>query len=190
MANRKGIQLSINFLVTLIIAIVVFGMGIYLATMIFGGGGDVAEKKFEDFDRQVGELSCYAADNVCVHKKSVTIRRGNFRSLAVTIKNALKEEKQFKLIVSNTKMIDSAGETSTDDFDKLKLFGLEEGRIELMDRGEKKTLGAGVEVPEEAPAGTYTLSVMVEYADAEAEPDSDSWTEYTDRPYKIFIDVP
>jgi len=32
--NKKGIELSINFLVTLIIAIVVFGMGLFLANMI------------------------------------------------------------------------------------------------------------------------------------------------------------
>src|SRR3989344_8381094 len=187
--SKKGIELSVNFLVTLILAIVVFGMGIYLASIIFGGGESLAEKKFEDFDRQVGELACYASDNVCIHIKSETITRGSFKTLAATVKNAL-VRKQFKMIVINTKTVDQAGVTKTTDFEKLLLYGLEEGRIEVLEKGEKKTFGIGVEVPKTAKQGQYTLDVMVYYADPDVDPTAAAWEPYIERPYKIFVNVP
>ena len=185
--SKKGIELSVNFLVTLILAIVVFGMGIYLSTIIFGGGASIAEKKFDDFDREVGELACYASDNVCVHIKSDTINRGKFKTLAVTIKNAL-PKKQFKLLVQNTRMVDQTGATKTTGFEKLLLYGLEEGRIEILEKGEKRTFGIGVDVPKTAASGQYILDVMVFYADPDAVPAA--WEPYTPRPYKIYVNVP
>lgn len=185
--SKKGIELSVNFLVTLILAIVVFGMGIYLSTIIFGGGASLAEKKFQDFDREVGELACYASDNVCVHIKSEMINRGNLKTLAVTVKNVL-PKKQFRLVVQNLRMVDQAGETKTTGFDKLLLYGLEEGRIETLEKGEKKTLGIGVEVPKTAISGQYVLDITVYYADPDKVPAE--WAPYIERPYKIYITVP
>ncbi|PIN86014.1 hypothetical protein COV19_06695 [Candidatus Woesearchaeota archaeon CG10_big_fil_rev_8_21_14_0_10_44_13] len=187
MRSKKGIELSVNFLVTLILAIVVFGMAIYLASIIFGGGESMAEKKFEDFDKEVGELACYASDNVCIHLKTETIQRGKFKSLAVTVKNVLPTEKQFRVIVKNTKMIDAAGQAITD-FQRLSLFGVDVvGRTETLSKGEKKTFGIGVEVPKTAESGQYTLDVNVDYA----EPgDNPKWEPFIDRPYKIFVTVP
>lgn len=188
--NKKGIELSVNFLVALVLAIIVFGMGLYIASMIFGGGSSIAEKKFEDFDRQVGEMSCYAADNVCIHVKSETVNRGSFKALGVTVKNVF-PKKQFKLVIQNTRLVDQAGQTLNEGFEKLMLFGLEtDGRIEALEKGEKKTFGVGVEVPKNAPSGQYTLNVMVYYADPEEVPDATTWEPYIERPYKIFIDVP
>lgn len=185
--SKKGIELSINFLVTLIIAIVVFGMGLFLANMIFGGGESAAEQSFEDFDKQVGELACYAADNVCVHVKTATIRRGKFKVLAVTVKNALQEQKEFKVVVLNTKMVDAVtGDAVEPPNTELLLYGLKDGRIETLEKGEKKTFGIGIEVPEDAESGQYTLDVWVSYSPPT------TWEVYTptQRPYKIFINVP
>lgn len=185
MKGKKGIELSVNFLVTLILAIAVFGMAIYLASVIFGGGAGMTEKQFDDFDKQAGELACYAADNVCVHIKSETINRGKFKTLAVTIKNAFQEEKQFRTTIINTKYTDNAGQAKTSGFDKLLLYGMEDGRVEVLKRGEKKTMGIGVEVPKDAASGTYTLTVNVNYADPEAT----TWDTYGGK-YSIFITVP
>lgn len=187
--NKKGIELSVNFLVTLVIAIVVFGMGIYLANMIFGQGGNIAEKQFADFDKNVGELACYASDNVCIHQKSETIKRGSLKTLAVTVKNALREEKLFKLVVQNTRYLDAANEEQKT-FEPLLLFGLDKGRTEVLEKGEKKTFGIGVEVPKDAPSGQYTLTVNIYYADADANPDTASWELFMPDPQKIFITVP
>lgn len=188
--SKRGIELSVNFLVALVLAVVVFGMGLYIAAMIFGGGGSIAEKKFEDFDRQVGELSCYAADSVCVQVKSETVNRGSFKALGVTIKNVF-PKKQFKLVVQNTRFIDQAGDAKLDFDPKLMLFGLDtDGRIETLEKGEKKTFGVGVQVPKNAPSGQYTLNVMVYYADPEEVPDATTWEQYIERPYKIFVNVP
>lgn len=185
--NKKGIELSVNFLVTLILAIVVFGMAIYLASMIFGGGASMAEKKFSDFDRQVGEMACYASDNVCINIKTETINRGNLKTLAVTVKNVL-DQKQFRVIVINSRYVDAAGQEKTSGFTKLNLFGMDTlGRIETLEKAEKKTFGIGAEVPKTAPSGQYTLSVTVEYADPGENP---AWEPYVERPYKIFITVP
>lgn len=187
--SKKGIELSVNFLVTLILAIVVFGMGIYLSTIIFGGGASLAEKKFDDFDREVGKLACYASDNICVQVKSDTISRGSFKTLAVTIHNVF-PKKQFKLVVQNTRMVDQAGVTKTTGFDKLLLYGLEEGRIETLEKGASKTFGIGVEVPKTAISGQYILDIMAYYADPDADPTVAKWDTYIPRPYKIYITVP
>lgn len=188
--NKRGIELSINFLVAIILAIVVFGMGLYIANMIFGGGTDIVNKNWDDFDKEVGELSCYASDNVCIHIKSVNAERGSFKTLAVTVKNGLREMKQFRLIVANTRYIDPTGESHTTGFEKLNLFGLDTGRIETLDKSEKKTFGIGVDVPKTAESGSYTLDVRVLFADADADPsDPAVWEAYTPNPYKIYVNV-
>lgn len=187
--DKRGIELSINFLVTLIIAIVLFGMGIFLANMIFSGGGEIAERQFADFDRQVGELACYSSDNVCINIKEKEVLRGKFDTLAVTIRNAF-DKTDFKTTITNTKFIPADKTLPVQEGNaittKLLLFGFDTGRIETLEKREKKTFGVGIEIPKEAPSGQYVLTVNVTYKDTA----DNTFKPYTDNPYKMFITVP
>ena len=185
--SKKAIELSVNFLVTLIIAIVLFGMGIYLGSTIFGGGGEIVKRQFDEFDRAVGELACSSSDNVCINIKSKEIRRGDFDTLAVTIRNAI-DKTDFNITIQNTKYI-SSDNSVIKEYDempsKLLLFGFDKGRIQTLDKREKKTFGVGVEVPKDAPSGQYVLTVTVYRKDSEGK-----WITYTANPYKMIINVP
>lgn len=53
MKNKRGIELSVNFIVTLILAIVVFGFGIYIVNKIYGTAADIEQQLDQDTEKQI-----------------------------------------------------------------------------------------------------------------------------------------
>ena len=51
--GKQGIELSVNFLVTFILAIVLFGLGILFARQLFGGAEEISRLSQEQLDEQI-----------------------------------------------------------------------------------------------------------------------------------------
>ncbi|MBA3064142.1 hypothetical protein FP803_01760, partial [Candidatus Woesearchaeota archaeon] len=56
--NKKGMELSINFIVILILSIVVFGFGIKILSGIFGGASEIEKITLEEINRHLIDIMC------------------------------------------------------------------------------------------------------------------------------------
>ncbi|HLC46950.1 MAG TPA: hypothetical protein VJI75_04395 [Candidatus Nanoarchaeia archaeon] len=188
--SKKGIELSVNFLVMLLLAIVVFGMGIYLAMTFFGQGDKTIADYYDQFDQQVGELACPGTETVCLSRKSATVRRGEMDNFALTVKNVLGAEKDFKITAVDDVFVNAQGEIDylPPDYSPLELYDMPEGRIITLKNREKNTIGIGVQVPDNAESGDYSITINI-YAGEPGVPDSFSLNPINPNPLKIFIKV-
>ena len=197
--SKKGFELSINFIVQLIMAIVIFGFGIAFATRMFGGGNEISEMAYEDFNNKVQALSCSGYDQVCLAQKSVTIPKGDLKIVPFTVKNELGEDANFRVIVRNTAYIGKDNERvdaenfASSGIKPLSLFDLsDEGRVEKIANRDSFTYGIGILAPKDAVPGKYTLTFWVDY-DASGSGFSDAATPSSDytqgKTIKLFVEV-
>ena len=85
--NKKGIELSINFIVMLIIALVVFGMGIKLFTMFFAEAENIKDDLDEQTKKELQAKMMSSPDQVVVYPTSLTIQKGKADIIGVGILN-------------------------------------------------------------------------------------------------------
>ncbi len=162
--NKKGIELSINFLVIVIISIVVLGFGVKFITDIVGGASDIQKITVDDLDNQISGLMCSSSDRVCFGFDTTKIRRGDFDVVGIKITNVLGEDKDFHVVVKRGIAVDKKGNEITELGVKEKVDCIPActlGRKEKISDLEEKDIGLGFSVDENALSGKYTFDVAV-----------------------------
>jgi len=66
MIGKKGIELSVNFLVVMIISIVVLGFGLKFAYDLLNYAEKEKQKQYDKIDNELEDLICEGDDTVCV----------------------------------------------------------------------------------------------------------------------------
>lgn len=187
MSNKKGIELSVNFIVMLILAIVLFGFGLYFAGSLFEKSESITEKTFEDFDRQTEDLACSTAEKVCIPTTTKSVGGEGYVIVSIIVENVLGEKREFQLQAEPSVYVNKQGKEQI--FDKRKLLispDKTNTRRILLDNRERKRMGIAVE-PKGMPSGTYAFNLYVEYKDKA----SGNFVSYTDdRPMKFYVVVP
>jgi hypothetical protein len=187
MKNRKAMELSINFIVTFILAIVVFGMGIYFANSIMNNSVGLTGDIYTKFDEQIGELACGRGESICMSTSTKDIERGKIDAFSITIKNGLKERTTFRLEVEpsrayksdNTDMGIGPSEWNIDSMYDQDEFSL--------DPDESKTIPILFQPQKKAITGRYSFNAYFYYEDATA---TSSWPKYPDdKPNKFYVNV-
>ncbi|MBI4440864.1 hypothetical protein HY639_01735 [Candidatus Woesearchaeota archaeon] len=187
--NRKAIELSMNFLVIIVLSLVIFGFSINFIMNIYGKATGLQQRTFEDLDRQIGTLRC-GTEQVCIGDKTKTIRRGEYDAYGVRILNIFAEERKFKVtIVPNgavNSQIDPKFGTEGHELFLLPAAGQE--RIESISPDKSRNFALGVEVGKSLASGTYVVDVL---AGAEKLPRGTGFEPYGETPkYKIIVVVP
>ena len=165
---KKGIELSLNFLVTIIIALVIFGFGINFIYNLASEAAEMESMTTEDLDKRIGELLCESTDKVCIPVNKKTIQRGEFGVVGVKIINILTDtsSSEFGIDVQVSKGFKKNNEEITDQADLDKIDVKHRGHV-IIEKNEEADIGIGVEVVKDAISGTYVLDVTVEYSDDE-----------------------
>jgi hypothetical protein len=109
--GKKGVELSVNFIIGLIIAFVVFFAGIYLLRSITRQSDDFLKQNAEDFESQIETLACDGNEYVCVGITEKTARRGETAVYTLAILNSYDSQKNF--IVSVEPRIMPAGASAS-----------------------------------------------------------------------------
>jgi len=185
MRGKLGMELSVNFIVMLILAITLFGFGIYFASRLFGTGGDITQQAFDKFDTQIEGLACATAEKVCVPVSTKTIGRNGIAVTGVVVQNVLGEPREFEIYAEPSIYVDKGGNEKP--FDRNKMLVMpgaapDKRRRITIDNREKKSIGVAVQ-PLAVESGTYSLNVHVLYSG------SSGFVEY-DKPAKIYVVVP
>ena len=100
---KKGIQLTLNFLVTVIIALAIFGLGIKFISNLAGDATELESLTTEQLDKRIENLVC-GTDKVCIGTNKKIIQKGNFDVFGIKIINIL-ETQEFNINIDVSKII-------------------------------------------------------------------------------------
>ena len=169
---KKAIELSLNFLVTVIIAVAILVLGVKFINDIAGEATELESLTTDQLDKKITELNCESTDRVCIGISKKTIPKGEFDVFGIKIINIL-ENQEFNINVKAAKLIKNNEEiTDPINLNKIKL----KYRNNLfIGKNEEESIGVGVEVQKDTASGTYIFDVKVQPYD---------------ELYKIYVEVP
>lgn len=177
MHNKKSIELSLNFIVILIISIIIFGFGVNFISRLSSQATELQEITTAELDERIGSLVCEGSDRVCIGIDRKTIRRTKFDVFGLKIINIL-ETQNFDIVV--TRPSPSGYTKNKQEIAGDSLIWNPKARSVVIEKNEEKNLGIGIQVPPNAVSGTYIFDVKIQTSDA--------------KPYsstqKLYVDVP
>jgi len=150
--NKKGFELSINFIVILIISIVVFGFGIKFAYDIMSQAEELKDITLKDIEANLESIICDSSERICVGTSTREIRPNKIGFFTVGILNTYPDRKDFYIDVeeSDSEEISQIG----------KKYWMLENELTI-EPNEQQKVGIAVQVPGGTKKGTYVLNVYV-----------------------------
>ena len=164
MPNKKGIELSLNFFVILILSLVLFGLGVTFMSKLFTEAQDIASLTAEDIDDKVGSLVCEGSDIVCVGEDKKKAKRTGYGIFGVKILNIM-DSQEFEVTISRP--IPSGFTADNKDIASDNLLINPQSRSVYIQRNEEQKIGIGIQVPADAVSGTYIFNIDIKTAGGE-----------------------
>jgi len=156
--RKKGMELSLNFLVTIIIAITIFIFGLRFVYTLVSNATDLEETSIESLDIQIGSLLCGSGDRVCIPVDKKIIQKGKFDVFGVKIVN-IYDARDFEI---NVERPSPSGYTKSNQaIESDKLIWKPKTRSVFIERNKEAEVGIGVEVPKSTASGTYIFDIKV-----------------------------
>ena len=166
MLNKRGIELSVNFLVIMIISLIIFGFCIYFINILSSQATDLADITLGELDQRIGELICEGSSRVCIGIERQVIKKDRLGVFGLKIFN-VEDTQQFEVTVVPSSPIgyDSKNRPilKTGAFKGLSIIPslYKTARAVTIEKNEEKNIGIGVQVPKDAPPGTYIFNVDI-----------------------------
>lgn len=177
MPSKKAIELSLNFIVILIISIIIFGFGVAFISKLSSQATELQEMTTSELDERIGSLICEGSDRVCIGVDRKTIKRTKFDVFGVKIVNIL-DNQNFEIVVSRP--MPSGYMRDKNEIRGDGLVWSPKSRSVFIEKNEERVVGIGIQVPPDAVSGTYIFNVQIRTADGV--------------PYsatqKLYVDVP
>lgn len=177
-SKKASLELSVNFLVILIISIVVFGFGIYFLTKMGESATKMGEQINRETDLQIQAL-LDSGEQIIIYPEQLELKRGRVGVIGVGILNTLREsERQFKIEIMPAAYINTEQEYHdcllgdppgyTIDWScpsPSDTWTYEEFPMVIIKRNENKKISIPITVPGRASSGTYIFDVYVCHGD-------------------------
>ena len=151
MNKKASIQLSVNFLVVMIICIVLLGIGIKLISD-FSTGATTAKENVDEYHKRMLSKELTRGSLVASYPNSVTVRRGKYSDFGVGVSNELGETKNFSIFVEE----DSYNPLNTEEIKLLYLPGPKTIKNNMQDFFNVRII-----VPKETQRGSYIFNAYV-----------------------------
>ena len=165
MIDKRGIELSMNFIVILIISIVIFGFGVNFISRLSSQAKDLQELTVGELDDRIGNLICEGSTRVCVGIDRKTINRKKFDVFGLKIINVL-DRREFNIDITRPSPPSPSGyDRNNVAIQRDDLIWNPKTRTVLIEKNEEKNLGIGIQVPADAVPGTYIFNVEIKQAD-------------------------
>lgn len=197
---KKGaIELSLNFIIIMIISIAVFAFGVYFLKQIMSH----AENTVLVWDKRTESMIEDMLDNggkIAIPFNSKTAPRGEMTTYGIGILNMLDEniENNFALLFRYNKYVnnDDPDQGLPAEFDpntwpafSEQALPFENGNgwkklIKPIQNNKQEKFLMGVKVPKDAPSGTYIYDLNITYMDGAA------YIAYDNHIWKIYVNVP
>jgi len=163
--NKRGIELSVNFLVTIVIAITIFLFGIRFIYNLASEATSLASLTTDELDARIGDLLCESTDRICIGIDKKVIAKGEYGVFGVKIVNVYTDgTDSFEInIEPKTGFTQNNEEIDLLDVNKISIKYRD---LVTIERNSEDNVGVGVEVPDDIPAGTYIIDVRVQPYDS------------------------
>ena len=102
MRSRKGIELSINFIVILILSLIIFVGGLVFTTKFFNMAMDEKARLDKETEAKIDQLLADGAP-VAIPQNKKAIKRGHSDVFGLGIRNIYREPKDFYVVMSFSK---------------------------------------------------------------------------------------
>jgi len=183
MHNKKSLELSLNFIIIMIISIVIFSLGIKFIYNLTSEATNLQDLSIYELDKQIGSLVCESAERVCIGVDRKTIQKSKYDIFGVKIFNVLDNE-NFEITIKHPDPPSAIGYDKRNNPISGPYLAIHPGgypgrRIETINKNKEANLAFGVEVPKDAVPGTYILNVDIK-----------NGGELYSSLLKIYVDVP
>ena len=161
---KKGFELSMNFLVTIIISITIFIFGINFIYTLASDATELEGLSTDQLDNRIGQLLCESTEKVCIGLDKKIIGKGKFDVFGMKIINILtnQNEEVFKINITANSYMDRDKKISKD-IDILNKINIKYKSDIPIKRNGEEDIGVGVGVMKDALPGIYILNVTIEY---------------------------
>jgi len=154
--NKRGIELSVNFLVMFILAIVIFGLGIVFLYSLFNDAQDIFHLTQDQLDDRLASVACSARDRVCVTPNHLTGTRDRLSIFGIYVYNYFDTTTTFQIETEFALYEDG---TEPEEFPYL--LSLEEQTTLPILPGGQENIAIGIVPTRTTPAGQYVYNVKV-----------------------------
>jgi hypothetical protein len=158
--SKKGLELSINFIVMLIIALVVFGMGIKLFTMFFIEAENIKQDLDDQTKKELQAKMMSSPDQVVIYPTSLTIQKGKANLVGVGILNIGGGSTYFTLNSTYQNCYDRDGTPMTSVNCGSHIGLIEERNITIL-LNTREVTSVPVRVDRQAASGKYSILITV-----------------------------
>ncbi len=145
MHKKAAIELSVNFLVIIILAIVIVGFSFFIFFTVFMEAQDLSDLTQEQMNERIEELQCDGT--VCMSSTYRKMNRGDFHLFGIKILNT-GEDAEFKVIVNAT--------------DKLTLNYVPKEYEVSIEQNKAEPVAIGIKVQKDQTSGIYIFNIHVE----------------------------
>ena len=160
MINKKAIELSMNFIVILILSIVIFGFGIVFISKLSSQANELQELTISDLDERIGELVCEGSDRVCIGIDRKIIKRKEFKVFGIKILNII-DSQSFDTTIEPSSPIGYKKDKTPIESGPFLTINPNQ-RSDYIEKNEEKNIGIGIQVPPNAVSGTYIFNVKIQ----------------------------
>ena len=169
MINKKSVELSLNFIVILIISIIIFGFGVKFISDLSSQAVEITDIAISELDERIGDVICEGSDRVCIPTDRLTIKRKEFDVFGLKILNVL-DSQNFDISVSPVEeygKIMAIKKDGTKIQSDIPLLVEPSFRSVYIKQNEEAKKAIGVQVPANAVSGTYIFNIEIQTADGE-----------------------
>ncbi len=161
-SRRAAINLSMEFLVVIVISLVVLGMGVTLLYKFLGGAEDVKRDLDKRTEDELRRLLTDEGKPVALPLHLAELSPGEKHIFGLGILNVENEEKAFYLSIEKVKVADEQNNPLPSiTFDQVRSWLLYTRSPLVLKKGEKHFEPIMVQVPKDAVKGTYLFDVVV-----------------------------
>lgn len=170
MLNKKAMELSLNFIVILIISIIIFGFGVKFISDLSSQAVEITDMTISELDERIEDIICEGSERVCVGIDRKIIKRKESSVFGVKILNIIEpappeKGQYFDVIVTPPPPPKPIGfkkdQTPIENPPSPNLIIYPAERSVYIGANEVRSIGIGIQVPAKAVSGTYILNVEI-----------------------------
>ena len=159
--NKKALELSINFIVIVIISLVIFGMGIGIANKFLGQAEVIKQDLDQQTENQINAM-LDSGDRLAIPIDNKIIEKGKSDVFGLGILNILGQTRTFTVTISSSLYVSPTKQTENPPTIPLEFI---EVRSKELKNNEHDVMPLVVRAPRNARPGTYVLNVHVSQYD-------------------------
>jgi hypothetical protein len=163
---RKAVELSVNFIVTIIIAIVVFAAGLYLLGKTRSQVSGLIDDNDAAVQKMIEDIECSGGQYACIGTREKSIVAGKAEYFTVKLFNNRDSETLFNITITPLSAF-AAGtkESISASVIAEKVAVSAEKNYTIGSKQEKSTV-MGAMIKRGSPSGTYQFQISVEYEES------------------------